>query len=443
MSARSWSLSLLCLLPLTSSADANDRWMQFRGPGALGVADGQNLPVRWSETEHLAWKKEIPGRGWSSPIIVDGRIYLTNVVSTGEVEAATRGLYFGGERFEQPDTPHIWQVLCLDLATGEPVWEKTVHEGVPPRSMHIKNSYASETPVTDGERVYAYFGNVGVFCLTLDGELVWEHPLEPHATRFEWGPAASPALHEGRLYIVNDNEDASYLLALDAATGDEIWQVDRDESSNWSTPFIWENELRTEIIAPGSGITRSYDLDGNVLYEFGGASAITIATPYAHNGLLYVSSGYVMDPRKPIWAIRPGASGDISLGLFENSNDSIAWCVKDAAPYNPTTLVYGDQLYVLLDRGFVASYDAATGEMIYDRQRLPAGQAFTASPWAYDGHVFFLNEFGVTFVMKAGREFELVGTNELDNEPIYMSTPSMASGKLLIRSSEALYCFQE
>jgi outer membrane protein assembly factor BamB len=432
-------LGFVCLVPATN---ANDRWLQFRGPGALGVADGQDLPIRWSETENLAWKRDIPGRGWSSPLIIDGRIYLTNVVNSRETEEATRGLYFGGERPVAPDTPHVWQVLCLDLATGEPVWDRTVREGVPPRSMHIKNSYASETPVSDGERIYCYFGNIGVFCLNLEGEVVWEHPLEAHATRFEWGPAASPALHDGRLYIVNDNEEASYLLALDAETGDEIWRVAREEASNWSTPFVWENELRTEIITPGTGMTRSYDLEGNLLYEFGGASAITIATPYAHDGLLYVSSGYVMDPRKPIWAIRPGASGDITLGQEESANESIAWCVKDAAPYNPTTLVYEDQLYVLLDRGIVSSYDAATGEMIYDRQRLPGGQAFTASPWAYDDHVFFLNEFGETFVIKAGREFELVGTNELDSEPIYMSTPSMASGKLLIRSSAALYCFE-
>lgn len=436
-------LFLVGSILITQAISANDRWMQFRGAGGLGVADGQGLPLTWSETDNLAWKREIPGRGWSSPIIVDGRIFLTNVVNTGETEEATRGLYFGGERFDQPESPHIWQVLCLDLATGEPIWERVVHEGIPPRSMHIKNSYASETPVTDGEHLYAYFGNVGVYCLTLDGEPVWQHPVEDHATRFEWGPAASPALHDGRLYIVNDNEEDSYLMSLDAESGDEIWRVPREESSNWATPFVWENELRTEIITPGTGMTRSYDLEGNLLYEFGGASAITIATPYAHDGLLYVSSGYVLDERKPIWAIRPGASGDITLGEGETANEAVVWCQRDAAPYNPTTIVYGDQLYVLLDRGFVASYNAATGDMIYDRQRLPGGQAFTSSPWAYDGHVFFLNEYGVTFVVKAGPKFELVGTNELDAEPIYMSTPSMASGRLLIRSSSALYCFQE
>ena len=203
----------------------------------------------------------------------------------------------------------------------------------------MKSSYASETPVTDGERVYCSFGNVGVFCFDLDGNEVWKLPVEPHKTRLGWGTAASPVLHRDRLYLVNDNDEDSYLLALDAKTGRQIWRVPRDEKSNWATPFVWENEKRTEIVTPGTGQVRSYDLDGKLLWSLKGMSSITIATPYEHEGLLYVSSGYVLDKSRPIYAIRPGATGDISLKEESTSNDFIAWSQPKAAPYNPTTLI--------------------------------------------------------------------------------------------------------
>jgi outer membrane protein assembly factor BamB len=187
-------------------------------------------------------------------------------------------------------------------------------------------------------------------------------------------------LHRDRVYVVNDNDEDSFLVAFDKTSGDEVWRVKRDEKSNWATPFIWENVDRAEIITPGTGKTRAYDLDGKLLYEFGGASSITIGTPYTAHGLLFVSSGYVLDKKRPIFAIRPGASGDISLADMETSNSYVAWRQPEAAPYNPTTIVYGDILYVLQDRGFFETYDARTGEVIYVKKRLPNGRAFTASP---------------------------------------------------------------
>jgi outer membrane protein assembly factor BamB len=336
----------------------------------------------------------------------------------------------------------VWLVRCIDLASGETVWEKEVHRGPPKTPLHIKNTYASETPVTDGERVYACFGNVGLFCFDLEGTLQWQRDWPVRRMRANWGTAASPALHGDRLYIINDNEEQSFLEALDKRTGETVWQVPRDEKSNWSTPFVWENEQRTEIITPGSGKTRAYDLEGKVLYEFGGASSITIATPYAAHGLLYVSSGYILDPRKPLFAVRPGASGDITLGGDETTNAGVAWCQKSAAPYNPSTIVYGDLLYVLLDRGFVACYDAKTGEQKYAPQRLSGGQAYTASPWAYHGKVFFLSEYGQTAVVVAGPEFKLLHTNMLADDDMCMATPALAGGRLLIRAERRLYCIR-
>jgi outer membrane protein assembly factor BamB len=429
-------------LVVGASARAQTNWPQFRGPESRGVADNDALPDHWSATENIAWKTDIPGRGWSSPIVAGERIFLTTVVNLGESEAPKKGLYFGGDRATPADAVHQWKVICLDLDSGRTLWERLVHEGKPSTPIHLKNSYASETPVTDGQRVYCYFGNIGVFCFDLDGKEIWSHEIAPHATRHGWGTAASPVIHEDRLYLVNDNDEESYLLALDAKSGTEVWKVPRDEKSNWSTPFVWQNPLRTEIVTLGTGQVRSYDLTGQPLWSLAGMSSITIATPYAQDGLLYFSSGFVMDPLRPIYAVRPGGSGDISLPAGQTSSAWIAWCQAKAGPYNPSTLVYQDQLYVLLDRGLLASYRAQDGAEIYSAQRLPKGGSFTASPWAYGGKIFCLNEDGVTFVLQAGNSFELLHTNSLADDDMCMATPAIAGDKLLIRSASHLYCIR-
>ena len=216
-------LAILAFLA-TSPASAETNWPQFRGPGSKGVATGDGLPDRWSATENVAWKTDLPGRGWSSPIVWGNRVFLTTVVNSGTSEEPKKGLYFGGNRPTPPDSVHQWKVLCLDLETGHVVWERQVHEGQPQSAIHLKNSFASETPVTDGKHVYCYFGNIGIFCFDLDGNEVWRKKLEPHQTRFGWGTAASPVLHGDRLYVVNDNDEDSYLLALEKQTGREAWR---------------------------------------------------------------------------------------------------------------------------------------------------------------------------------------------------------------------------
>lgn len=434
------------MLTVTGAVGAAENWPQFRGPGAMGVAEHARLPDLWSPTENVVWKQDIPGRGWSSPVVWENHVFITTVSTEGKAWEARKGLYFGGERFKPPAGKHHWKVICLSLETGKVVWKKTAHSGVPQSSIHIKNSYASETPITDGERVYAYFGNQGLYCYTVGGKFLWKKEWPAYKTRFGWGLAASPVLHKGRLYIVNDNEQQSFLVALDAKTGTEVWKVKREgEKSNWSTPFIWENKLRTEIITPGSRKNRAYDLDGKLLYQFSGNSSITIATPYAKFGLLYVTSGYVGDRRKPVFAIRPGAKGDISLESDEDSNEHVAWCQRRAGPYNPSTIVYGDLMYVLLDRGLVACYEAKTGKRVYGPERIVArGGAFTSSPWAYNGKIFFLDENGVAYVLKAGREFKLLRANRLNlKEDMCMATPAIVGGKLLIRTDARIYCFSK
>ncbi len=353
--------TLLAGLNTTVARAAEDNWPQFLGPGSHAVSANANLPDHWSATENVAWKAEIPGRAWSSPVVWGNRVFLTTVVEGGKVEKPQTGFFMGGKGPGTGNAQCQWKVICLDLLSGKTLWEKTVHEGTPPGPTHAKNSYASETPVTDGERVYAYFGNVGVFCFDFKGNPVWSEKIEPHTMKAGWGTAASPVLHLDRLYIVNDNQEKSYVLALNKLTGKEAWRIDQDEKSNWSTPFVWKNKDRTEIVTAASGKVRSYDLEGKLLWWFQGMSGITVATPYADGGLLYVSSGFSRDKHRPLYAIRPGQAGDISLAADKTSNSFIAWSKPTAAPYIPTTLVYDGQLYVLYDVGMMSAFNSQTG----------------------------------------------------------------------------------
>ena len=425
------------------TAKEYSNWPQFRGPKALGVSDNSDLPTHWSHKDNVLWKRDVPGRGWSSPVVWGNRMFLTTAINEGQTEEPKKGLYFGGNRYKPSEHLHKWKVLCLDVDTGKILWEKLARKGKPRGSIHIKNSYATETPITDGERVYAYFGNHGLYCYSMVGKVLWERQWPAYKTRYGWGLAASPILHEGRLYIVNDNEEKSFIEAIEARTGETIWRKERPEKSNWSTPYLWENELRTEVVTSGTQKVRSYDLQGKLLYQLGGNSSITIATPYSRFGLLFVTSGYVGDRKKPIFAIRPGAKGDISLEPGQTSNEFIGWSQLRAGPYNPSTIVYDDLLYVLLDRGIATCYEAKTGKKVYGPERLPQGRAFTSSPWAYDGKIFYLNEFGQTYVLQAGREFKLLHTNKLLEDDMCMATPALAGDKLLIRTDARIYCFRK
>ena len=411
-------------------------WPQFRGTMAGVAADHADLPDTWSATENVAWVTDIPGIGWSSPVVWGDHVFVTTVASTGKQEMPKPGFYLGD--WPASDAPHRWMVYDVELSTGKVRWSREVSQSPPAKAKHLKNSYSSETPVTDGERVYVYFGNLGLFALDFTGTVVWSKPIGPFKTRNNWGTGASPVLHQGRIYIVNDNDEQSFLAAYDAKTGAEIWRVDRQEGTNWATPFIWQNEMRTEIVTSGSDRVRSYDLSGKLLWELSGMSTISIPTPFDRFGLLYISSGYVGDALRPTYAIRPGASGDISLKPGETSSAFIAWSSPTAAPYNPTPIVYGDVLYTLFDRGFFTSHDARSGREIYPRQRI-TGEAsgFTTSPWAYNGRLFAMSEEGDTYVIQAGPEFKVVGRNSLNE--MTLATPAVSGGSLIVRTASKLY----
>jgi outer membrane protein assembly factor BamB len=437
--------STLLLFPARVTAQ---NWPQFRGPEGACLSAEKGLPVEWSTTKsptkNIAWKVEVPGVGWSSPIVWGARIFLTTAVPLGEEpkDLPKKGLYFGGNRPPLKDTVYRWEVHCLDAATGKTLWRETAVERKPYTAIQLKDSYASPTPATDGERVYSYFGTSGLFCHDLAGKLVWRKDLGKFKTQFGWA-SSSPVLDGSRLFVLCDNETKSFLLAVDSKTGDDLWRAQRDEKSSWGTPFVWRTPARVELLTCAKRV-RSYDpASGKLLWSLEGMSLGVCTTPTAGLSLLYVSSGGYMfgDFRRPLYAIRPGATGDITLKGDETSSESVAWLQQGAGPYIPSPLLLDDSVYVLYDQGFFACFDAKTGKPVYPKQRIERdASGFTASPWAYEGKIFCLSEDGDTFVIQAGREFKVTGKNSIGE--MCMATPAIAKGSLFLRGMKHLYCIR-
>ncbi|HEY7172317.1 MAG TPA: PQQ-binding-like beta-propeller repeat protein [Vicinamibacterales bacterium] len=439
-------LAIVCALTLTAAVRA-ENWPQFRGVQGGVAPDDPALPDTWSATENVVWKLDVPGYSWSSPIVWGDHVFVTSAVNTGgELPLRPTSEYLGGtlggkmtfRDITTPTTPVRWMLYDVDFKTGKIRWQQAVKESAPGESRHEKNSYASETPVTDGQRVYVYFSYAGLFAFDMSGKPVWAKPMTAHKTRTGWGSAASPVLAKDRVVIVSDNEEDSFIAAYSSANGNELWRIKRDEASNWASPFVWENAQRTEIITKGTKKIRSYSLDGTLLWELAGIATLDVPTPFAKNGLLYVESGYPTDQKKVTYAIRPGASGDITLKEGQTSNDFIVWSQQNLGTYATSTLVYGDYYYTLLDRGMLLCHDARTGKEIYGRQRVTLDTTgFTASPWAYNGKIFALSEDGDTFVMQAGPEFKVIGKNSLGE--LALATPAIANGSLIMRTAAHLY----
>ncbi len=437
-----WAAAFVCGV---FAAHSQTHWPQFRGADARGIGESDRLPIVWGPGTNISWTADIPGRGWSSPIVWGTNVFVTTAVSEGPEEAPKKGLYFGGERAATKNRHH-WLALCLDRDSGAVRWSTELKAEEPPGSIHVKNTYASETPVTDGEHLYALFGQVGLYCLDFKGRVIWKQEFVAPKTAHGWGTSTSPVLHGDRIYRVADTEEKSFLVAYDKHSGEEVWRVDRDERTNYATPFVWVNPLRTELIISGSHQVRSYDLAGNVLWHFKGMSSLAIPTPFQADGLLYLAAGYVGDqwtPNKPVYALRPGASGDLTLPEGTNESRFIAWMQPNASSYNPSLLVYKGRLFVLWDFGFLNCRDARTGREVYGKQRIKTdGTAgFTASPWAYRGRIFCLSEDGDTYVMDAGDTYRVERVNALGE--LCLATPAIVGDRLLIRSLSHLYCIRE
>ncbi len=439
-------LTIIVLLATVSVSLAEEHWPSFRGPNADGVAaDHAGLPTTWTKSDNVKWVADVAGWGWSCPVVWGDRVFVTAVVSDDKNLTPSKGLYLGQGVRTPGKGAHHWLVYCFDLKTGAELWKQEAHSGRPKVPRHPKSTYASETATTDGKRLYVLFGDLGLYCYDLDGKPLWSQPIAPKKTARGYGAAASPVVHDGQVIVVYDNLEGSWIAAFDAKTGNERWRTAREETHSWATPFIWRNEIRTEIVVPGRKRNRSYSLTGELLWEFDGKmSSLVIPSPFAAHGMCYIASGYIGDAHRPTYAVRPGASGDITPdGGFKNGKDFeggkfIAWYDGKSSSYNPSQIVYGDYLYTLYDRGFLTCHDARTGKQVYGKKRFSPAGSFTASPWAYSGHLFFLSEDGLTYVVKAGPDFEIVGRNQLDE--LSISSPAIAGGNLLIRTASKLYC---
>ncbi len=433
------ALAMLCV------ADAEERsvrpaacWPRFRGIDGAGVEDSRPLPTTWSKKDNVMWKADLPGKGWSSPIVWGNRVFITTAIPEGKVEApwVPEKMEDNGKGY--PTTvEQRWTVICLDLRTGKKLWQREAARAVPNWLTHPKGSHASETPATDGERVYALFGGVGVFCYTVDGKPLWSRKWGPSKMLFNWGTAIGPEAADGRVIVVNDNEESSWLLCLDAKNGKEVWQVKRDEKSNWCNPLVWKHAGRTEIVTAGSRVVRSYDMDGKLLWELKGMSYATIPSPFVYHDRLYIASGHASGPITPIYCIKPGAEGDISLKEGETINAWVSWRDAKAGPYVPTPIAYRDLVYSLRDSGVLMALAEADGKAGY-RARIARGPIpITASPVAGDGKVYCLGEKGNMAVVEAGPEFKVLATNDLGEDTL--ATPAIADGSLLIRTLNSLY----
>jgi outer membrane protein assembly factor BamB len=430
-------LSSVCF---STAAGQENHWPRFRGPDATGVApDHPGLPITWSTTENVKWVADVPGLGWSCPIVWGDRVFLTSVVSGGPTKVPEKGMYLGEGVREPAKGVHRWMVYCFDLNAGGLRWQQEAYRGQPQVPRHPKSTYASETPTTDGERLYALFGDLGLWCYDLDGKPLWHRKIDPRKTEYDYGAASSPVVHDGRVIVVYDNLEASWIAAFDAKTGDELWRTPRDEKKSWATPLVWTNSIRTEIVVPGENRNRGYSLDGTLLWEFDGRMGkLVIASPFAAHGLCYIGAGFVSETHRPTFALRPGGSGDLAPNGDYGKSEFIAWHQDRSAPYNTSQIVYGDYLYTLYDRGLLSCYDARSGEEIYDRKRFPPPASFTASPFAFNDRLFCLSEDGLTYVVKPGREFEILAMNPLDER--CLASPAIAGDKLLIRTATRLYC---
>jgi outer membrane protein assembly factor BamB len=442
------------LIIFTAFAVHADHWPQFRGPRSDGLVRAAGFPLDWDTETNIRWKIRNPGEGWSAPIVWGNKLFLTAAVLQqpprgSTAQAARPERYRGGggrQRSDLTRAVYSWEVYCLDAETGQVLWRRVARHGTPRTPRHSSNTYATETPVTDGQRVYVYFGMTGLFCYDFDGDLVWQKDLGNYETRAGWGTASSPILYRDKLFLQIDNQEQSFLVALDAKSGEQVWRVPRDEATQYSSPIIWENSKRAELVAGGM-IYRSYDPEtGSLLWQLDMAKGRSSATPVADGDRLYIGTefrnrGGPDDGGGFLFAVKAGATADITPAPGAATSDGVAWRCADSGIQMASPVVCEGYIYLFERRmNAVNCVDAKTGEHLF-RERISGARAFWSSPWAFDGHVYALDETGTVYVIEPGRELKVLRTNRIDE--LTWSTPAAANGCLFLRGADHLYCIAQ
>jgi outer membrane protein assembly factor BamB len=402
----------LCLIGLFASASrSQDDWPQFRGPTGQGIAaDSADPPVVWGPTENVAWKTQIPGGGWSSPIVYQGRVYLTSALTGGN------------------GRPTSLRAICVDAESGDIVFEREVYvpDGNAPK--HSKNSHASSTPLADGEHVYFHFGHFGTACLTLGGEIVWRQEAIDYPPVH--GNGGSPVLAGDKLIFNCDGGEDPFVVALYRATGEVAWRTPRDTDAtkkfSFCTPLVLRDGPRELVVSPGSGAVCAYDAQtGEEAWRVDyGEGYSVVPRPVLGDGLIYLSSGY---DTASVYAIRTGGRGDVT-------GTHVAWKTSRGAPKTPSMLLVGQELYFVADNGIVTCVDARTGEQHWQER---IGGAVSASPIYAAGRIYITTEAGKTFVLAAGARFEKLAENDLAERTL--ASAAVGGGSLYIRTASNLY----
>src|SRR5262245_32641917 len=418
-----------------ASVTAAESWAQWRGPLGTGVALNAQPPVVWSETKNIRWKTAVPGKGHSSPVVWGDRIFLTTAIPFGD-EIKPRFVRPGAHDNLAVTRNHEFAVLAVSRTTGKILWQQTVRKAAPHEAGHVTASLASASPVTDGEHVFAFFGSYGMYCLDVNGKLIWKKDLGEMHSKHGHGEGSSPALY-GETLIVNwDNEEQSFVVALDKRTGKQRWRIAREEDTSWATPIVLENGGKTQVVVSGTNRIRSYDLTtGAVIWECGGLSSNVVASPVAANGVVYAGSSY---DTRAMFAIRlDGARGDIT------GTKQVLWTRKRGTPYVPSPLLYGDTIYNLQHyQGVLVRIDTKTGEEQGDPIRLGAIRDVYASPVGAAGRIYVTSRDGVTQVISHGDATpKMLAVNRLDDS--FSASAALVGRELFLRGERYIYCIAE